>query len=130
MTVEGNDLVATWNLVDVRWIEFFGKSGMKKTYKMIIKLDENTHQISYNEQTGEVTWQAGVPKVSFAVQNFSGKTISWQTGAAWGIKENGQLGQIYSFDFNTDRIKNPILNVIVQAGWVIKKSWLEKLLGF
>jgi len=129
VSVEGNLVTATWNLVDARWIELFGKAGMKKNYKIIVTLNENKHEASYKEQTGEVNWKAGVPTTSFSSSKFSGKTISIQKGAAWGIKENLQPGQLYSYDFNTNKIKKPILDTVQQAGWTIKRSWLERLIG-
>jgi hypothetical protein len=129
VTVQNNKVTATWNLVDTKWIELFGKAGMKKTYQIEVTLDESKHQTSYNETTGEVDWQAGLPHISYSSSSFSGKTISFQKETAFGIKENLQPGQLYSFDFNTERIKKPILDIIQQAGWTIKKSWLEKMLG-
>ncbi len=125
----GQTIVATWNLVDVKWIKLFGLAGMKKAYTFTLSFNADTHQISYNEQSGEVTWQAGVPTVSYAVNTMQGKQKSFSFGVKYGVKPDLTVGEIYKFDFSTKKIKDPILKVVTENGWTIKRSLLERLLG-
>jgi len=126
---EGEEVVASWNLVDAKWIEIFGKAAMKKAYEIRLKIKEEKREVDYQEREGEVSWKAGLPETRYSIQRFKGKTASFKFGSAYGIKEDGSIGQIYDFDFSTKRIKEPIFGVIEQAGWKVKRPFLLKYLG-
>ena len=74
VSVESDRVTATWNLVDAKWIELFGKAGMEKNYKITITFNEAKHEVKYNEQTGEVSWKVGVPTTSFSSSKFLRET--------------------------------------------------------
>lgn len=129
VAAENGTVTATWNLVDAKWLQIFAKAGRKETYQLVVKLNEATHEASYEEKTGTITWEAGVPKVSFSSQYFRGKQISIKKGVAFGVKTDLSAGKLYEFDFDTKKIKDPIIKIIEAAGWMIKRSFLEKLMG-
>ena len=123
------NLKAMWNIVDAKWIEFFGKAGLKEYYEIHFFFDENKKEVSYNEKQGSVSWKAGVPEIAFEKSSFSGKTVQMKKSVAFGVKEDLTVGEIYNFDFNTKKIKDPIFSIIEDSGWIIKRSFLEKILG-
>ncbi|EOC1313938.1 hypothetical protein [Cronobacter turicensis] len=42
-------LVASWNIVDAKWIQLFGVGGLKKQYELTLRFDEEKHRVSYRE---------------------------------------------------------------------------------
>jgi len=130
VTSNGNQVVATWNLVDAKWLQIFALASLKETYEITLTLDEANHQISYNERTGSISWVAGVPTISFQADFFSGKSHQVIKKVAFGVKPNLEVGKLYEVDFNTSKIKDPLFQAVEVAGWQLKRSFLEKLFGF
>ena len=42
---DGADLVAEWKVVDAQWYGIFEKSGFKKTFRILMKLDPAKHEV-------------------------------------------------------------------------------------
>lgn len=119
---DGEKIVASWNIVDAKWIELFGKAGMKEYFELHLAFDETTHSVTYLEKSGSVQWTAGLPQVSFEANKFVGKSVSFQKSSAYGMKEDGSLGQIYNFDFSTAKITGPVFDTITHAGWKVDQT--------
>jgi len=123
VTVQGNQVVATWNMVDAKWLKIFGESGMKKSYRMTLTLDEATHTANSVDEESEVTWSAGVPTMSAGFHRFKGNIIEKKEfGVAYGVKPDLSVGQLYKFDFDISKIKGPVKQVVADSGWNFKQS--------
>ncbi len=128
VTTSGNQVIATWNLVDAKWITLFGQAGMKKNYRLTLTLNEATSQAELLEEEGDVDWQAGVPHTSFKVSKQSGEFLyNKQVGAGYGLSTDLKLGELYKFDFDVNKIKGPMLQVLQENGWKKKTSANTKI---
>lgn len=130
VTYENDKIVATWNLVDKNWVKVFAKAGMKKTHKIIISFIQDKNQVKYTEQTNEVNWNFGLPIISYSQKKTFGKSRSFKRSMALSIKNDLTLEKVYDYKYSSEKLKQPIFKVITDAGWKIKRSWLDKLLGF
>ncbi|HSX48446.1 MAG TPA: hypothetical protein VLF41_03030 [Candidatus Nanoarchaeia archaeon] len=127
--VQGNQVVATWNIVDAKWYQVFAKAGMKATYQLIVDLDPVKYEAKYTDKNYSIAWEGGLPKVGAEISTFQGKEFLVSSGAAYGIKDNMQPGEIYNFSFDTRKIKRPVFAVLDQCGWKLKGSFIDKLFG-
>jgi hypothetical protein len=84
---EGVDLIAEWKIVDARWYEIFAKAGLSKVFRIYLKLDDATKEVRAQDREYEVSWAAGLPKLSIAASSFKGQTKSIEFGAAYGFTE-------------------------------------------
>jgi|GEM_PF-1504964 len=134
VTVEGNVVTSSWNLVDAQWLQLFAKAGMRETYSLVLTLNESTQSAQAVENMGKVEWTAGLPVASLNVEKFKGKVLfSLNKGYAAGIKSDLSVGEIYSYDFDVHKVKDPVMAVLQQAGWKIKdgpSSFFGKLLAW
>src|SRR5438034_5460313 len=64
------DLVAEWRIVDATWYEIFAKAGLKRTAKVLMRLDPDKHEVRAVDQDWSVEWSAGVPRLSLAAEAF------------------------------------------------------------
>ena len=57
-------------------------------------------------------------------QVFKGKSIgrSWGSGAALRATSHGQVGRTWSYEFETSRIKQPLFDLLHDAGWQPRKQ--------
>ena len=55
---DGDDIVASWNIVDAEWKDYFSQYGLQKQYELRLFFNESKNQISYREKTTDVEWDA------------------------------------------------------------------------
>src|SRR5262247_3533610 len=67
------DLVAEWRIVDAAWYEIFAKASLTKVFKILMRLDEQKHEVRAVDQEWEVEWRAGVPDLKLAAEAFRGQ---------------------------------------------------------
>jgi hypothetical protein len=114
---ENVDLVAEWRIVDATWYGIFAKAGLKKVFKVLIKLDEPSREVRAVDQEWSVEWRAGVPILSLAAKAFRGQTKQFSFGTAFAFTEHGGSGQVYRYKFSTAEIKTPLQDAVTKAGW-------------
>lgn len=124
---EGVDLIAEWRIVDAQWYEIFAKAGLKKVFRIDLKLDEAEKQVRAQDREFEISWTAGIPSLSFAKSSFKGQSTSFEFGASYGFTEDFGIGQQYKYRFATEEIKTPIQEAVTAAGWVYKGVVFGKL---
>ncbi len=114
------ELEAEWKIVDASWYEIFGKAGLTKTHRIHLTLDEAKHEARALEESLDVEWQAGVPRLSFSAEKFQGRTLgskSFGTGYAFTSIDPLDFGKAYSYRFDVSEMKDPIVQTILDAGW-------------
>jgi hypothetical protein len=126
-TAEKVDLIAEWKIVDAQWYEIFGKAGLKKVFRIYMKLDEASHELRAMDREYSVEWSAGIPNLSLAVSSFKGQSTSVEFGQAFGFTETLAPGQIYKYKFNSNELKKPIQDAVLACGWVYKGVAFGKL---
>lgn len=119
-SAEGVDLIAEWKVVDAQWYEIFAKAGLKKTFRILLKLDPQKHEVRAQDREFEISWTAGVPKVSVAVSGFKGQKQEISFGTAYAFTEELKPGQVYKYRFNTKELKEPLQEAVTSSGWTYK----------
>jgi hypothetical protein len=114
------DIIVELKVVDAQWYEIFAKAGLSKTYKIYLLLDDAMGEVRALERIGEVSWKAGVPKISYEKSNFQGRTIAHKEfGTAYAFKEPKptSFGKVYEYSLDVNDVKKPLIDVITSAGW-------------
>jgi hypothetical protein len=124
---ENVELVAEWRIVDATWYEFFAKAGLKKVFKVLIKLDEHAREVRAVDQEWSVEWRVGVPTLSLTAEAFRGQTKKFAFGKAFAFTELGRFGQVYRYMFSTAEIKTPLQEAVTKAGWTWRGVSFGKL---
>jgi hypothetical protein len=124
---EGVDLVAEWRIVDAKWYEVFAKAGIKRVFKVLMKLDEETGQVRASDQEWEVEWRAGTPTLSLRGQAFRGRKWEKSFEMVYAFREDGSFGKVYEYSFDTSEIKGPLIEAAHKAGWGWKGVAFAKL---
>lgn len=124
---EGVDLIAEWKIVAAEWYEIFAKAGLKKVFKIYLKLDAQKHEVRALDKGYTVSWTAGVPTLSASKEYFRGQKQSWEFGIRYGFTETLAPGQVYKYRFNTNEMKKPIQEAVTGCGWTYKGVAFEKL---
>ena len=120
-------MIAEWRIVDARWYEIFAKAGLEKAFKISLRLDEAAKEVRAMDSEYEVSWSAGVPRMTLAAKTFKGQSTSIEFGAAYGFTENLSIGEIYNYKFATSEIKKPVQKAATDCGWTYKGVAFGKL---
>jgi hypothetical protein len=124
---EGVDLIAEWKIVDARWYEIFAKAGLKKVFRILMRLDEAAHEVRAVDREYSVAWRAGVPDLSLEVGGFRGQKQSIEFGVAYAFTETLTPGQVYKYRFETREMKKPIQEQVTSCGWTYQGVAFDKL---
>lgn len=114
------DILVELKVVDAEWYEIFAKAGLEKTYRVYLLLSQSENEVRALEQIGEVSWKAGVPKISFSKSSFQGRTlVQKEFGTAYAFKEAkpSSFGKVYEYSFDVNDVKDPLIDVITKSGW-------------
>ncbi len=131
-----SDLIVELKIADAKWYEIFAKASLTKTYRIYLLLDDASKEVRALEETGEVTWKAGVPSVSFSAEMFRGRTIAQKEfGTAYAFKDKspGSFGKVYEYSFDANDVKRPLIEAVTGCGWsyvpVTSKGKVKKRIG-
>ncbi len=123
---QGDKLIASWKIVDAKWIELFGVGGLKKQYELTLSFNESNNRVSYREKSIDIETEINTERVGFKKQVQWGSRKEFSFGKSWGIKTDGTIGEQYSYKFSTTDIKNPVFDIVNKSGWELKKSLVDK----
>ncbi len=121
------DLVAEWKIVDAKWYEIFAKAGLKKVFRIKMRLDEDKREVRALDEEYSVEWRAGVPSLSLAVSGFRGQKSEVSFGTAYAFTEEFKPGQVYKYRFNSAELKNPLREAVLAGGWTWRGVAFGKL---
>jgi len=124
---EGVDAIAEWKIVDAKWYEIFGKAGLTKAFRILIKLHPEDHEARAVDREYTVSWSAGMPTLALAVSAFRGQSQSVEFGKAYAFTETLAPGQVYNYRFDTSEIKKPLQEAVISCGWTYKGVAFGKL---
>ena len=119
-TAAAVNLIAEWKIVDARWYEIFAKAGLKRAFRIFLRLDAERWEVRAQDREVRVEWKAGVPTLTLSKEWSRGQTWSFSAGTAYGFTETLAPGQIYSYRFATEEIKEPIQQAVIGCGWTYK----------
>lgn len=114
---EGVDLVAEWRIVDAQWYEIFAKAEIKRVFTVLMKFDAVKGEVRAVDRSWEVEWRAGVPVLSATAEGFRGQTWEKSFEAVYAFREDLSWGEVYSYKFDTDEIRKPLVAAAQKAGW-------------
>src|SRR3546814_15583121 len=100
-----------WRYADAKWVDLMRVHGMNGTYRLVLRLDEGTHNVRAQDRYASFDWSAGRgPSLVSLKWNASlGITFfEYRHERVFGLQfKDGQptfdLSYAYTFDLNGDR---------------------------
>jgi hypothetical protein len=125
---EGDRVIGTWDVADVTYQGLLSAGTIDEDYAITVTLDEQSGTYDVSERTSksgsDVRLSGGTVGFGGSKQVFRGRSIgrSWGGGAALRATSHGQAGHTWSYEFETSRIKRPLLDLLHDAGWQPRKQ--------
>lgn len=117
-----NVFFATWRYADAKWVDYARAHGLRRTFRIRLMLDASAHTVRATDYAAQYDWSAGG----------DGARIEWraETGIIFFQREQGRVFGLqldengrfrpelsYSYKFNLDEMKSPLLTAATRAGW-------------
>jgi hypothetical protein len=122
------DLVAEWQIVDAIWCKVFAKAALDKTFKILMRLDADKHEVRAVDQAWSVEWRSGTPRLSlspgmFRWHNAGSTPVQLTVDTTFDFLVNSSATN--QFAFTEDGVKSPLREAVTAAGW----TWRDVALG-
>lgn len=116
------EFFATWRYADAKWIDHARAHGLRRLFRIRMVLDEASRVVRSTDYGASHDWSAGA----------DGARIDWQAGLGivffqseqrrvFGLQldEQGRFKPelSYSYKFNLQEMKNPLIDAVTRAGW-------------
>ncbi len=113
---------ASWRYADAKWVDLARASGMQRTFRVRLTLDEPAHVVRATDYTGNYDWSAGAGGASIAWQAQSGIVFfQKEQSRVFGLqldKQGGTTGELsYPYKFDLQELKAPLIAAITGSGW-------------
>jgi len=120
-----NRIVASWKIVDEKWIELFAARGLRMQYELRMKLVEGEGVVKAQDNFRKLEYIGGVGgkgvKLGSRFPFFRGISLfQYERGLQYGvIYKDGKLkiDYAYKYTFDMAEIKNPVIEIITGSGW-------------
>ena len=117
-----NELVAEHPLYDIEYrgvFLWFIPIKSYDIYRMRVRVEEagKTVLLQDERETYLKSW------TNFRHEFFKGVyKFAKETDKVWGRRKDGSLGQLYSFTFDVQELKEPVRQLIASAGWTLDEK--------
>lgn len=123
-------LIGTWRYADAKWIDLARAHGMKRTYRILMKLDEANNIVRPTEQTGALDWSAGADGGSMQWATQRGIIFfQYETVRVFGLQIDSQNrltpNLSYKYTFNLQEMKAPLIDAVTKSGWTWRPTMLH-----
>ena len=115
-SIEDNRIIGIWNWMNATFVGINSISKENKEFKYIVTLlDGNKYKESDNSSESRMSFSNG--KIGFSAVGTSGYSVGKNITIGIGRNSNSNESGIIKFDFDTNKIKNPIRNLLKESGW-------------
>ena len=121
------DIIAEWKIVDAKWYQIFAKAGLKKTFRIKMRLDQEKSEVRAMDEGFSISWSAGIPTLKLEASGFRGEKTEVSFGTAYAFTEELKPGQVYKYRFNSTELKKPLQQAATDKGWTWRGVAFGKL---
>jgi hypothetical protein len=123
------------NLADVRYWGLLHKAGVRTLTGHEVTVDQAARRVSVTDVQRHLEWRAGNdgagqlrPFWSLHQETSRGRIAAVGTTKSWGMREDGTLGVIEDYSFDTNAGRGTIREALDELGWT-EQMGLEQRIG-
>lgn len=115
-------IAVTWDVADLRWLDFVGLKRLRRTHRLLLRLDEARHAVFVTEQWSVFEASAGTDAARLRWHTARGISFfQVEHERVFGVmlgpdgKPTGELS--HRFRFNLQEMKAPFIAAVTGCGW-------------
>ena len=118
-----NEYIVDWRYADAKWMDLARLHGMTRSYRLVLRLDDEAHNVRAQDRYASMDWSAGFLQAA--------ASLDWKV--EWGITfwhyrhervyglqfRDGRptVDLEYRYTFDLQELKQPIIEMTRHAGW-------------
>ncbi|MGV3707956.1 MAG: hypothetical protein ACO1Q7_03880 [Gemmatimonas sp.] len=119
---DSNLITVTWRYADAKWIDLARAHGIRRTHRILMKLDEKNATVRPTDRFATMDWNAGAGGGSFSWMSGQGIVFfqaEYQKVFGLQLDANNRFTPklSYSYSFNLQEMKTPFIQAVTQSGW-------------
>lgn len=117
-----HNVEATWRWADAKWVDHARAHGVRRTHRVLLRLDPSGHIARVTDYAASFDWSAGAGGGNVAWKASSGiNFFEVRKERVFGVPLSGET----SWRFNLQELKAPLIQAVTEAGW----DWRPVLWG-
>lgn len=122
-----NEIIVDFDLANTDFWVVLTKRGVKKLYRIIVKVNKEKNSASVSSEWHKLEWTAGVPKLgaSFEKSFQKGTQYSYSAAKEWKFTGNG-LEEAYSYSINTVPLLAKVKKAVKASGYAVTMDPVSK----
>ncbi|WP_119420962.1 hypothetical protein [Desertibaculum subflavum] len=116
-----NEILVDWRYADAKWFDLMRVAGLRRTFRLTLRLDERRHAARAMDSTVDLGWSASAGGVDFRYRRNWGITFfAYERGGVLGFQfKHGRptLDPAYTWRFNLNELRGPVAEVVTGSGW-------------
>ncbi|ATC63890.1 hypothetical protein CMV30_07975 [Nibricoccus aquaticus] len=120
-----DEVIVTWR-ADAAWLTHAQASGLKRTHKLVLHLDESSRTLRVREYMSALDWSAAPDRAAVQWHMKTGIVFFEQRHErVFGLQLDPATGRFkpelsYAYTFNLQELKAPLIAATTHAGWTWK----------
>ncbi len=132
-TADGFDVGV--DLADAKYYTLMYQKKLEKTFTYRVKLDEASKTMSITDDSWELSWKRGadvsggtpVPTLGARVSRSMGRFESKSFQKTYGVNEQGELGKVVDYSFDSSEGRDLIREPARELGWSEQAGTQQKI---
>lgn len=120
VTWRGKKLIIHWRYLDAEvWTRLAG-GRLTSAYELHVKLDGTRREAILTDVKKSLRFGIRPGDVRLGVGFTRGHFAGVEIGVAWNVRMSFSRERAHAFTFDPEEIKRPVINTILQAGWMAR----------
>lgn len=123
-------IAVTWDLADLRWLDFMGLKRLRRSHRLLLRLDETRRAVYVTEQWSVFEAAAGTSAASLRWHTARGISFfQVEHERVFGVmlgadgRPTGELS--HRFRFNLQELKAPFITAATHGGWAWRPVMID-----
>ncbi len=128
------ELSVTWRFAEARWMDLARAHGLRREFRIALRLDEQRHAVHATDYAGSLDWSIGRSGAKVAFRRMVGiQFFQVERARTYGVhldatgRPTGARSHDYRFDLR--EMKGPLMRIVTDAGWQWRASVLPVRAG-
>lgn len=117
-----DEIEVTWRYADATWLDTARARGLRRTHRLVLRLDEVNRTVRVRQYASGIDWSAGKSGLNFNWKLQTGITffhVESERSYGLHVASDGPVkpGLSYAYKFDVQEMKRPLAQLVTSRGW-------------
>lgn len=122
-SADGSEITLDWRYADARWVDHARAHAMRRTHRLVLRLEESGHRARVREYWSTLDASAGADAARLQWQAARGLVFyQKEHQRVFGLQLDGdgrpKADMSYAYTFDLQELRQPLIRTVTGAGWI------------